>query len=58
MPDPAEHPPGTSAPVSGRYRLHNVFGSPLAHVAHVRAGEPLPPAPIAHTWLLDGVEDE
>jgi hypothetical protein len=48
-----EHPPGAIAPVTGHYRLTNVFGTATEHTALVRRGEVLPPAPRGHGWRLE-----
>jgi hypothetical protein len=48
-----EHPPGAIAPVTGHYRLLNVFGTPTGLSAHMRRGEALPAAPRGYGWLLE-----
>ncbi len=57
MPHDAEHPPGAAAPVTGHYRLLNVFGTPTTHRVHVRRGEALPSAPRGHGWRLEQETD-
>lgn len=49
----AEHPPGHPAPLAGVYRLLNIFGTETIEAAHVARGQPLPPAPLGHTWRLE-----
>jgi hypothetical protein len=58
MPHETEHQPGTPAPVTGHYRLVNVFGSAIAHSAHVRRGEKLPMAPRGGSWRLEQETDD
>ena len=53
MADDTEHPPGATAPVTGHYRLLNVFGSPTGLSAHILSGDALPYAPRGHTWRLE-----
>ena len=53
-----EHPPGTTAPISGHYRMVNVFGTPTVYSIHVRHGEPLPSAPRGHGWRLERETEE
>lgn len=52
------HPPGTPAPVNGRYRLVNVFGRPTEYSTHVRRGESLPHAPRGQGWQLERETDD
>jgi hypothetical protein len=48
-----EAQPGEPAPISGRYLLLNVLGSPVAQFEMIIAkGDRLPAAPRGHTWLL------
>jgi hypothetical protein len=54
----AEHPPGATAPVTGLYRLLNVFGNPMEHSVHVRRGQPLPHAPVGQGWRLEQETDD
>jgi hypothetical protein len=56
--DNAEHRPGTLAPVTGVYRLLNVFGAETHTHAHVVRGEPLPGAPMGHGWRLERETEE
>lgn len=44
--------PGELAPVEGRYRQFNIFGSRTETAVHVQRGEPLPAAPRNFTWRL------
>ena len=55
-----EHTPGDAAPVTGTYELLNVFGSRTGVRVHVPHGQPLPPAPLRHTWTLadDEIQDD
>ena len=53
-----EHPPGHPAPVAGVYRLLNVFGSETIEAIHVAQGQPLPPAPLGHSWRLERLADD
>ena len=54
----ADHPPGYPAPVTGVYRLLNVFGTETETHAHVMRGQPLPGAPLGHGWRLERVDDQ
>ena len=47
-----EHPPGSPAPLSGRYEQLNVFGTSTGIRVNVRAGETLPVTPRGHCWVL------
>jgi len=58
MASDTEHLPGSTAPVTGHYRLVNVFGSPTEHSVHVRRGETLPGAPRGNRWRLERETDE
>ena len=51
MPDPQHLDPGQPVPVAGYYLAHDMFGEPIAQVAPMRKGEPLPPLPKGFTWV-------
>jgi hypothetical protein len=53
-----EQPPGATVPVTGRYRLLNVFGTPTDHSVHIWRGEALPAAGRGHSWRLEQQTDE
>jgi hypothetical protein len=53
MATPQDHEPHATAPVTGTYRLLNIFRTPTEKVVRVQQGERLPGAPIAHTWRLE-----
>ncbi len=46
------HLPGEPAPATGDYNQYGVFGAATGVRVTVRAGQPLPPAPIGFTWIL------
>jgi hypothetical protein len=48
-----DHPPGHAAPTTGVYRLLNIFGTETIEAAHVAQGQPLPAAPLGHSWRLE-----
>jgi hypothetical protein len=53
----AERPAGHLAPVTGLYRLLNVFGTPTQIVTRVVQDQPLPGTPTGHSWKLEREAD-
>jgi hypothetical protein len=47
-----EHAPGDAAPAAGTYEQLNIFGSPTGIRVNVNYGQPLPPTPRGHSWVL------
>jgi hypothetical protein len=47
-----DHLPGQSAPASAIYEQMNIFNSPTGVRVKVVRGEPLPSAPMGHSWAV------
>jgi hypothetical protein len=56
MIDRLTYAPGHPAPASGIYEQINIFDSATNIRVHVPRGQPLPAAPIGHSWAA--VKDE
>jgi hypothetical protein len=57
VPRPFERDPADNAPVSGRYELLNIFGTPTGEALNASAGERLPGAPLGYSWRLVSVDE-
>jgi hypothetical protein len=57
VPRPSDRDPTDLAPVSGRYELLNIFGTPTGEALNASAGEPLPAAPLGYSWRLVSVDE-
>jgi hypothetical protein len=48
----SEHKPGTAAPAAGIYKQLNIFGGPTGIRVALTHKDPLPEAPLGHSWAL------
>jgi hypothetical protein len=51
MARPRDHAAGEAAAKTGIYELFNIFGSPTGIRVNMAQGQPLPSAPLGHTWV-------